>query len=74
MVDMNLIIDRIEGGFAVCENENQQMINISLADLPEGVREGNVLKYDDGVYFVDKDAEAERRARMIALRNSIFNE
>ncbi len=71
---MKLIVDRIEGNFAVCENENKQMIDIPLIDLPEKIKEGSVLSEENGVYSVDEAAEAERRARMIALRNSIFNE
>ena len=71
---MNLIVDRIEGRFAVCESENQQSFNIPLTDLPEDIREGSILKYENGVYLIDKVAEDERRAKMIALRNSIFNE
>ncbi len=47
---MKLTVDRLEGGFAVCENENGDMVNVPLAALPD-VREGDVLK-------VEKDPEA----------------
>lgn len=71
---MNLVVDRIEADFAVCEQDDMKMINIPLSDLPEGICEGNIIIYKDGNYIVDEDAEAERRERINALKNSIFNE
>ena len=44
------VVDRIEGGFAVCETDNGQRL-LPLADLPGGVREGDVLAMlDAGAY------------------------
>ena len=34
---MNLIVDRIEGKIAVCEQEDKKIINIPLADLPDDI-------------------------------------
>ena len=50
---MRFIVDRIEGHFAVCEDENMQMKDIPLADLPEDIREGNVLEYNNGILTVE---------------------
>lgn len=30
-----MIIDRIEGDFAVCELENREMVNIEISKLPK---------------------------------------
>jgi len=40
---MRLIVDRFEGDFAVCENENKEMINVCRSELPADVKEGDVL-------------------------------
>jgi len=37
-----LIIDRLEGDFAVVETDND-MINIPRSELPDGAKEGDVL-------------------------------
>lgn len=71
---MRFIIDRIEGKYAVCEQEDLKTIDIPLADLPDGVHEGNILEYNNGIYKIDTVAEAARRERIQALKNSIFNE
>ena len=71
---MNLVVDRIEGKIAVCEQEDMKMINIPLADLPDDIHEGSILKIIDGAYIIDTVAEAERMEKLRALKNSIFNE
>lgn len=38
-----IIVDRIEGAFAVCEMDDKSMQNIALSELPVGVKEGDVL-------------------------------
>ncbi|MBQ8028698.1 MAG: DUF3006 domain-containing protein [Clostridia bacterium] len=70
-----LIIDRIEGNFAICENEKCDIINISLDDLPEGAKEGRVLILkSDQTYIFDVEEENKRRERILKLQNSIFSD
>lgn len=40
---MRLIIDRLEGAFAVCEDDNRNMVNIERSRLPPVAKEGDVL-------------------------------
>ena len=57
-----LVIDRIEGNIAVCENrKNGKMQDIAISDLPKGVKEGDVLKWKDGKYEIDTSNEIESR-------------
>lgn len=57
-----LVVDRIEGDIAVCENrKNGKMKNVSLSDLPKNIQEGNVLKWKDGKYEIDTSKEIENR-------------
>ena len=62
-----LIVDRIEAGFAVCEDENRTTTPIALSALPKGVREGDCLRPVDGGYVIDADEAARRRALNKAL-------
>ena len=60
-----LVVDRIEGDIAVCENRaNGIMINILLSKLPEGIREGTVIKYFDGRYSLDSDEQENIESRI----------
>ena len=71
---MRLIVDRIESGFAVCEAEDMSVINIPLSDFSFEVYEGCGLIFDNGKYSVNKEYESDRRAKLFALQNSIFDE
>ena len=67
-----LTIDRIEGGFAVCETESRTFINVLLSGLPSGAKEGCVLKEENGKYILDENETARRRQINIDLQNSIW--
>lgn len=57
-----LVVDRIEGNIAVCENrENGKMQDVSLSDLPKDIKEGSILKWKEGKYEIDTSKEIEKR-------------
>lgn len=61
-MEEELAIDRIEGDIAVCENrKTKEMRNISLSELPKGIREGSILKWQNGKYELDESRETEKR-------------
>ena len=60
------IIDRFEGETAVCETQDVETIAINRADLPDNVREGMVIRRENGVYFAD---EQETKSRQERIRN-----
>ena len=37
-----LAIDRFEGTYAICEDQEKRMFAIALNELPEGAKEGDV--------------------------------
>ena len=55
------IVDRIEGAYAVCEQDDLQMIDIALENLPEGLMEGDCLVFDGSMYYIDALYTQERR-------------
>lgn len=68
------IVDRIENGFAVCE-DGDTMVNISLLFLPSDVHEGSVLrKQADGTYVQDIDEENRLREEAVAMTDDLFDE
>ncbi|MBU5463169.1 DUF3006 domain-containing protein [Anaerotignum sp. MSJ-24] len=54
-----IIVDRIEGEYAVCETEDKKMIDLPLSLLPEGVKEGNM--YEIGFTPLNKEKEARKK-------------
>ena len=55
-----LIVDRIENGVAVCETDGV-MVDIPLAKINGGVREGDILREDGALYTVTPEETEQRR-------------
>ncbi|MDR2686747.1 MAG: DUF3006 domain-containing protein [Oscillospiraceae bacterium] len=70
---MRYIVDRIEGGLAVCEREDGGLEEFPLRELPQGVREGGVLVLQGGAWVLDLQAEQERRARLFERQEGLFS-
>ena len=65
-----LIIDRIEEGKAVCEDEDGRQVVLEI--FPDGAAEGDVLVYsDDGQLTVDTRMTRLRREKAAALSRQI---
>ena len=56
------VIDRIEGEIAVVEIAEGKTVNLPLSALPEGVKEGTVLRLS-----IDREEEARRRKKIRSL-------
>lgn len=69
---MKYIIDRFEGGNAVCEKEDRTTILVERTLLPSQAGEGDVLIYEAGRYLLDSAATLERRKRMEEKRKKLF--
>ncbi len=58
------IVDRFEGNIAVIEN-GDVMMKVLLSELPEGIREGSVLKrIKNGSFVLDEIAQKKRTRRI----------
>lgn len=70
---MRLILDRFEGKYGVCEGPGGQSILIPAADLPDGVREGCVLRLSAaGALSIDWEETNRRRAEMAQRQRRLF--
>lgn len=56
------VIDRIEGDLAVIEIAEGKTVTVPLTALPNGVKEGNVIRL-----AIDRDEEARRRKKIRSL-------
>lgn len=68
-----LIIDRFEGNYAVCEQEDKSFVNIPKYKLPLDCKEGDCLFRDaDGMYRKDNDNTKSREKRIYDKINRLF--
>ena len=63
-----LVIDRIEGVIAVCEQEDGSMIEMSTADLPSGAKESDILYGDENGNWTIAQEETASRKQALAQR------
>lgn len=72
---MNLIIDRFEGTYAVCEKQsNGEMIDIKKGKLPEHAKEGDYLVVEGKSIKIDTEKRKEREARISQLMEELWED
>lgn len=59
-----LIIDRFEGDFAVCEQDDKSFINVLKTELPTNVKAGDCLIWNGELYTIDSES-TERKKKII---------
>lgn len=68
-----LIIDRFEGTYAICEDQEKKMFAVSLNELPQGAKPGDVLQISGaGELSVDQEETQRRRKKMAGLQSKLF--
>ena len=68
-----LIIDRFEGTYAICEDQEKKMFAISLNELPQGAKLGDVLQISGaGELSVDQEETQGRSKKMAGLQSKLF--
>ncbi len=68
-----LIIDRMEGNFYICEDEEKKMFAIDKSEMVKGAKEGDVITItDDGIIEVDEEKTMARKKKIGKLQSSVF--
>ena len=68
---MRAVVDRIENGQAVVLfGDDEIKVDIPVRFLPEGIKEGNILRVE---FTIDKEAERKQREKISQLLNSLKN-
>ena len=65
-MEEELVIDRYEGNFAICEDRKTGNIKqIPKENIEEGLKEGSIIKLQDGKYMqdIEKQEEVEERIK-----------
>lgn len=61
----NLIIDRFESGFAICEDENGEFFGIDIKEVPQSAKEGSVLTINQDGQLTLNEEETKKRTQSI---------
>lgn len=66
------ILDRLEGNYAILENEDGSMIEINIDDIKGQFKEGDILIKEDKKFIVNKNLGEERREKIKKMMNNIW--
>ena len=69
---MELIIDRFEDEYAVCEDENKKILNINKCKIPKQAKEGDIIIYRNGTYILDKEKTLNRKKYIEELTKDLW--
>ena len=71
---MRFIVDRIENEFAVCEDENKEIVNIPIKVLPSNITEKSIIDYIDNQYIINDEEQLKREETIKQKMDSVWNE
>lgn len=66
------VLDRIEENKAVLECENGESVTLEIKALPTNIKEGDVLVFEEGSYFLNEKETEERRQKIKNLMDLLF--
>lgn len=65
-----LVIDRLEGKYAICTDSDEKYFGIELGELPQGAQAGSVLVItEEGELRLDEEATRRRQQDPKGKRN-----
>lgn len=63
---MNLVVDRIVNGIAVCQNlDNKLMFEIDISEFDFKVSDGDIITLKDGKYVLNKELKEKRKKEIL---------
>lgn len=69
---MKVIIDRFEGEYALCENEDKVIISVPKSHIPKEAREGSILEINHGKYTLSEDEQTSREEHIKTLMEDLW--
>ena len=71
---MDYVVDRIENNIVVCEErKTRKMVNIKKEILPKEVKEGDIIKFENGLYSIDYEETKKEKERIANKFNNILS-
>lgn len=73
-MEQEVVIDRFEGNFAICEDRKTgKKVEILKEDLEEGLKEGDIIKKENGKYVKDIKLQEKTEKRIEEKMNRLWN-
>ena len=69
---MKYSIDRIEENIALCEDDDGNVLKLSVDELPQEIREGDIIEKTENGFVIDADETQLRRKKMAEMQRNIF--
>lgn len=69
---MQLVIDRFEGNFAVCEKDDKTMIDIEKTKLPLEAKEGDVIIIEQDKITIDLIETKKRKSEITKITKNLW--
>ncbi len=70
---MKYLVERIEENVALCEDDLGKTVKLRLEELPENIREGDIIVRTENGYTIDTDETSVRRKKMAEMQKKLFN-
>ena len=70
---MKYLVERIEENVALCEDDLGKTVKLRLDELPENIREGDIIVRTENGYTIDTDETSVRRKKMAEMQKKLFN-
>lgn len=70
---MKYSVERIEENIALCEDDLGKTVKLRLDELPENIREGEIIVRTENGYTIDSDETSARRKKMAEMQKRLFN-
>ena len=70
---MKYSVERIEEKVALCEDDLGKTVKLRLDELPENIREGDIIVRTENGYTIDTDETSVRRKKMAEMQKKLFN-
>ena len=61
---MKYSIDRIEEKIAICEDDNGNILKLTLDELPQNIHEGDIIERTENGFVIDTGETQIRRKKM----------
>ena len=70
-----IVVDGFEENYAICENRrSKKIIQIDISNLPEGTKEGTVLRLCRGKLYIDTRLQNKIQDRIQSKMNDIWED
>lgn len=70
-----LSVDRFEGNYVICEDEEKKFFAIEKAEAPVDTVEGDILRItDDGVVEIDREETARRKKAASSRQKRVWED